>query len=600
MLTYLCKYTPVELMAGFGAQLDSPNEEVPDFSYSDTMIHSSVCGHAKMLITEMKTRRKPSQTSITPSDSGDTEGAAGTAAKKNECHICDPTRSELILTNCCDSIRRVYDTVEDGDFDFADMLDLPHRNTGHAVEQYAAELRRLTDTYAKSTGRAFSREAFLAAWRKNADTWVKFFGDNSEPFLLLLGARTGDLLSVKLRDGLSYPVLDLTCGGVRSVPKPPKDADTLTMPALLSAYAEALLSQIPCMRMEDIRDRAALLRQKGLIGIVYHSIRFCDYYPFEYAEIRRSTDLPILKLESDYTDQSAGQLSTRITAFDESLKEMRHENANTKEPGKETEMPANPLFVGIDSGSTTTNIAAVDRDGKLVESHIVRTGAKASSAAERALADLKKKLGSRAADIACITATGYGREFISFADQTKTEISCHARGAHAEAPETRTIIDIGGQDSKVICLDEDGNIVNFIMNDKCAAGTGRFLEMMATTLEMSLDQMAKTGLSWKKNLTISSTCTVFAESEVVSLIAESNDTGDIVHALNKSVAGKTAAMVRRSRGEGPYMMTGGVARNPGVAQEIERHLDAKLFITPHPDLTGAIGAALYARDAMVK
>ncbi len=586
MLTYLCKYTPVELMAGFGTPLDAPNEEVPDFSYSDTMIHSSVCGHAKMLITEMKTRRK----SGCPSPN--TGGICSEV-----CKICEPTRQELILTNCCDSIRRVYDTVDEGDFDFADMLDLPHRNTGHAIEQYAAELGRLIDAYAESTGRDFSRAAFLTAWQKQADEWLHLFPDSPQPFLLLLGARTGDLLNVKLRDGLSYPVFDLTCGGIRSLPAPPENAGELPMPALLEAYAEALLSQVPCMRMEDVRDRSALLRRKGLIGIVYHSIRFCDYYPFEYAELRRATELPILKLESDYTDQSAGQFSTRITAFDESLKEMFHEPALETESGKETSMTANPLFIGIDSGSTTTNIAAVDSDGNLVESLIVRTGAKASSAAERALAELKKKLGKRAGDIACITATGYGREFISFADQTKTEISCHARGAHAAAPGTRTIIDIGGQDSKVICLDEDGNIVNFIMNDKCAAGTGRFLEMMAATLELSLDEMAQTGLRWKKNLTISSTCTVFAESEVVSLIAESNDTGDIVHALNKSVAGKTAAMVRRSRGPEPYMMTGGVARNPGVVKEIEHHLNAKLFITPHPDLTGAIGAALYARDA---
>jgi predicted CoA-substrate-specific enzyme activase len=161
-------------------------------------------------------------------------------------------------------------------------------------------------------------------------------------------------------------------------------------------------------------------------------------------------------------------------------------------------------------------------------------------------------------------------------------------------PEARTIIDIGGQDSKVICLDGDGSIVNFIMNDKCAAGTGRFLEMMAGTLELDLKEMDALSRRWKKDLTISSTCTVFAESEVVSLIAENQDTADIIHGLNKSVASRTYAMVRRSQGSAPFMMTGGVACNPGVAEELRKFLGAPLTITEHPDLTGAVGAALSA------
>ena len=159
-------------------------------------------------------------------------------------------------------------------------------------------------------------------------------------------------------------------------------------------------------------------------------------------------------------------------------------------------------------------------------------------------------------------------------------------------------MDIGGQDSKVICLDESGGVTNFVMNDKCAAGTGRFLELMARTLELSLEEMALVGLHWEQELTISSMCTVFAESEVVSLIADNHSAADIVHGLNQSVAAKTAALASRAGAKGPYMMTGGVARNRGVTEALEARLGAPLWLPPEPDLCGALGAALFALDSI--
>ena len=134
----------------------------------------------------------------------------------------------------------------------------------------------------------------------------------------------------------------------------------------------------------------------------------------------------------------------------------------------------------------------------------------------------------------------------------------------------------------------------FMMNDKCAAGTGRFLEMMARTLELDMEEMSRRGLTWEKELTISSMCTVFAESAGISLIADNHTDSDIIHGLNQSIAGKTAAMAARAKGQPPYMMTGGVARNRGVVQALEEKLGAKLFISENPDLCGALGAALFA------
>jgi predicted CoA-substrate-specific enzyme activase len=254
------------------------------------------------------------------------------------------------------------------------------------------------------------------------------------------------------------------------------------------------------------------------------------------------------------------------------------------------------LYAGIDSGSTTTNMVVLNDKKEVLASAIVRTGAKAQNGAQAALEAVCGKLSIAPEALTAILATGYGRGNIPFATDTKTEITCHARGAYFLNPATRTIVDIGGQDSKVICLDETGAVTGFIMNDKCAAGTGRFLEMMARTLELDMDEMSRRGLSWKKDLTISSMCTVFAESEVISLIADNHTDSDIIHGLNKSIAAKTASMVSRAKGAGPFMMTGGVARNKGVVQELEGRLGESLFITENPDLCGALGAALFALE----
>ena len=338
--------------------------------------------------------------------------------------------------------------------------------------------------------------------------------------------------------------------------------------------------------MDAVGRREELLNHPGLRGLVYHTVKFCDFYAFEYENLRRRTALPLLKVETDFTPLSSGQLSTRLEAFLEGL-ELRPVPAAAARRGA--------YVAGIDSGSTTTNVVVLDRAGNVAASAIVRTGPKASQGAEKAFAALG---GFTPEDMAAIVATGYGRNNIPFATGQVTEITCHARGAHRLYPEARAIVDIGGQDSKVICLDETGGVTNFVMNDKCAAGTGRFLELMARTLELNLEEMALVGLHWEQELTISSMCTVFAESEVVSLIADNHSAADIVHGLNQSVAAKTAALASRAGAKGPYMMTGGVARNRGVTEALEARLGAPLWLPPEPDLCGALGAALFALDSI--
>lgn len=172
--------------------------------------------------------------------------------------------------------------------------------------------------------------------------------------------------------------------------------------------------------------------------------------------------------------------------------------------------------LGIDSGSTSTNAVILDENRQIKAFSVVRTGAKSSQSADAALADVLKKAGLDREDISLIVSTGYGRVSIPFADKNVTEISCHGKGAHLLFPDVHTILDIGGQDSKAIRLNDNGEVADFVMNDKCAAGTGRFLEMMARSLEISIDELGPVSLQSKENIEISSMCSVFAESEVIS------------------------------------------------------------------------------------
>ena len=253
---------------------------------------------------------------------------------------------------------------------------------------------------------------------------------------------------------------------------------------------------------------------------------------------------------------------------------------------------------GIDSGSTSTDVVIMDRDKKIVSSIIIPTGAGAAISADKALEMALEKSGISRDQILHIITTGYGRAYISSGDESITEITCHAKGAHHLNPKVRTIIDIGGQDSKAIRIDADGSVQNFLMNDKCAAGTGRFLDMMSKTLGISLEEMSTAGLNWNESIEISSMCTVFAESEVVSLVAQNKALPDIIHGLNRSVASKVGALASRLGKEGAYMMTGGVARNAGIVKALEEKIGEPIYICDEAQLCGAIGAALFALEAV--
>ena len=543
-ITYhVCKYTPTELLTALGGQCALLDEAPENFDLSDQVAHPNLCGFGKSVIQA---------------------AMAG--------HV-----KELVLVNCCDTIRSAYDILKEfGNLDFLYLLDILHSQEGCSVHHARDQLLDLAEAYGAYKGTQFDRAAFFAAFQPKPQS--------PGPHIAVLGAKMGTHLFSLVEETMPLPAVNQTCAANRWVAPPEDEGD---LPTLLEAYARNLLGQLPCMRMTDHTARRALYNTPGLEGVVYHTLQFCDYYGFEYAGLRSQLPVPLLKIESDGTTQSREQLRTRLEAFAEGF----------AAPQKgDNPMPSHGYFAGIDSGSATTDVVILDQDKTIVAKVILPTGAGASNGAQRALEEALQQAGLSQADLTATVTTGYGRGVIQAGDKSITEITCHAKGAHFLYPQVRTVIDIGGQDSKVIAIAPDGSVTNFVMNDKCAAGTGRFLEMMARTLELSLEEISTVGLQWKEEITISSMCTVFADSEVVSLVAQNKALPDIVHGLNQSVASRAAALYRRAGGTGPCMMTGGVARNQGVVEAIQEKLGQPLFIHPDAQLCGALGAALFALE----
>ncbi len=250
--------------------------------------------------------------------------------------------------------------------------------------------------------------------------------------------------------------------------------------------------------------------------------------------------------------------------------------------------------MGVDFGSMAAKTVILNDQGDIVSTAVAMKGAVSEEGVVISVNTALEKAGLTLADIRNCVSTGYGRRKLDFVDRTITEITCHARGAIALFPQCRMVIDIGGQDSKVIRIDSEGYVEQFAMNDRCAAGTGRFLEVTSGALGVTLDDIGPLSLQSTKNVTVSSMCTVFAETEIISLLAEGVDKTDILNAVHTAIAERVSGMVRRMGIREPVAMTGGVSRNIGVVHALEKALGVKLMISPNSQLAGAYGAALYA------
>ena len=661
---YVCKYVPVEALEAMGAHMEriEPDESLVSFDTAESCMHANVCSFAKATF----------ETALSGSFDG------------------------IVLTTCCDSMRRLADALRAQAPDlFIHVLDVP-RDTGEAAcALFERRVSELLSAYGEFANATFSEEKLFAqlggtvcpaegtcdspleldyarlhseaaqpsfrlaksssvsqrfanrdkaadsaAWsegcgasERNADEAVAVpqvepnrgqatdAGAWSEgcaasernataaaaapqvnctlqpqvhfsptmPNVGIAGARANAEIKRILEARGVNIAFNITCTNAirRFVPR---KTDTL------ARYAHDVLTQLPCARMRNISPRKAFFDRAlpQVDGLVYHTVQFCDMYSYEYSDLKRTSPVPILALETDCTAQSRGQMLTRLEAFLESIGASQTEHLASQ---KGSPMSTAATFVvGLDSGSTSTNAVVMNEARKIVASVVIRTGAKAGASAERAYREVLERAGITPDQVACTIATGYGRVSIPFADENVTEISCHGRGAHYFNPAVRTILDIGGQDSKAIHVNAAGEVTDFAMNDKCAAGTGRFLEMIARSLEISLDELGPAALESKKHLEIASMCSVFAESEVISLIANNEEKPDIAAGVCRAVAGKAYSLMRRVGLEGAYMMTGGVAQNPGVVRAVEELIGEKLFICEDPEIVGATGAALLALE----
>lgn len=342
-LYYVCKYTPVELLTALGARCANLNEMPQGFESADQIAHPNLCGFGKAVL----------------------EQAVSGKVK------------ELVLVNCCDTIRSVYDILADsGKLDFLYLLDMLHSEGACSRERTVIQLKALAKAYGEYKGTTFDEGAFRAAFVPPKGI--------REPHISVLGARMGAQLYEMVSKAMPYPVENDTCVHNRSVgcSQPPQGVD---FDGLMDWYAQELLGQLPCMRMMDNTGRKQLYNHPNLKGIIYHTVKFCDFYSFEYAQVKREAAVPLLKIESDYTLQSSGQLLTRLEAFAESINNQWQEGAE-KKMGK-------GYVAGIDSGSTSTDVVILDRDGKMVTGIILPTGAGAAVGAERALEEALGKAG---------------------------------------------------------------------------------------------------------------------------------------------------------------------------------------------------------------
>jgi bcr-type benzoyl-CoA reductase subunit C len=363
----------------------------------------------------------------------------------------------------------------------------------------------------------------------------------------------------------------------------------------LAAIAQRYLRKVhcPCKHRTDF-DRGEYLlrlaREGKAQAVIFMQVKFCDSHLFDYAHIRKklqNNGVQHLLIEYDMQSMSLEQIKTRLEAFCEIL---RKEDRSPDSVGKKK------YFVGIDVGSISSEVVIINQKKEIVSYAIAATGAHSDVAIQEALDRALRKSNIGEEDIHSIISTGYGRKNVKNKDKSITEISCHCSGANLLFPNTRTIIDVGGQDSKVIKSDGKGNVTNFKMNDKCAAGTGRFLEVMARALEIELDDFGDVANRGRNRLNLSSICTVFAESEVISLLAQGEGVEDIAIGICNAIARRIMPMIQSIGPEQELTITGGVAKNKGVVTALENVLNTKINTPEEPQIVGALGAALKGID----
>ena len=567
-IPFFCSYIPTALLEALGHELADISlftEETCGLEYS-CALHENLCSYAKYLFRKILMDGKGFDFAIVP--------------------------------NTCDAMKKLHDSLTLSGQIPSFLLDIPRRTGRESAVYLAAQYKSLLETIAPGfdPGELLARLAALPACRPSPIGQAS--GRDGEKWPLLIGVVGSSYAPSPFRTILARyraGTVFLRHCGYGTVPSPPEETAASLDEQLLRTARNSLQNTL-CPRSDRGRMTEFLLteiRTRKLVGLIFSTLKFCDFYAFEFERVRKRMpdDFPLLYLENDLSVANNEQNRTRIEAFLEKIhagtkgETMRRFPVSLKSHGD--------IAIGLDIGSTTTK-GILMKDGREILSRVILpTSINMRDGAEEAVRALLSGGKMERPDASQMVLTGYGRT--AFPERAQiTEITCHALGVHFLRPAGATVIDVGGQDSKSIRIDETGQVLRFAMNDKCAAGTGRFLESMVKRLGITFDEFSALSVRAPEATPISSMCSVFAESEVVSLMARGVPAANIARGLNAAVAGRVRGLVQKIQGEAPFILTGGLSLNAGFVRELETALAAPIAVFPESQIAGAIGAALAA------
>ncbi len=589
MTGYVCKYAPVEVLAGFSVEAKMVQPYSGTIDESGGYMEAYLCPYSKAVLAAVL------------------EGAY----------------NEIIITDCCEGFKNLADAIERKTNIKVFRLSLPSGDDAPAL--YATEIKRFIQSYVVAHNLGFDMEKFVEKL-KVAERKPGY------PHVALMGASTPEWFAAAFSKMSELPLINYSC----VQPKRYFDnVDGRGSVAVLDWYAEQLVNELPSPLLSREDMRAKLIGGRDIVGIVYNEPSGCGIYNSEYIDM--VDEVPLLRMDMGFGEPFGRPAISKLHSFlkdngwlmpwpekpaaaaraESGVKRAPSEGAKSAPvPAKPAEAPAKPVpapkpapprqkpavemegdfYVGIDSGRVATKVLILDSGKKIVASGAVITGSKTRQGALMAMGALltQKKISRKS--VRQIVATGHGRNAITDAGKDINEIDCHAKGALFLFPGASTIIDIGGQDCKVIEVDHDGNVVDFSMNDKCAAGTGMFLDMMAKKLGIGIDAFSVHADDYGKDLIISGNCAVFAGAEVDSFLAEGQSKRDIIHAVNGSIANRITGIIASYGCMPAFVLTGGVAKDKGLVEELSLRVGEPMFVPDDPSMAGALGAALFALE----
>ncbi len=565
-IPFFCSYIPATLLEASGHEVSDISlftEETCGLEYSCSL-HDNLCSYAKYLFRKI---------------------------------LADGNRFDMaVIPNTCDAMKKLHSAIKGSGRMPAFLLDVPRRSGRDGALYLAAQYQSLLSTIAPGLD---SRELLRRLSSRSPSRTFPIDQTSSDDVAwpLKIGIAGSSYTPSFFRTTLSCyqaGAVFLRHCGYGMVPTPPEEAVAASLEEQLIFMAQNTLQKTLCPRSDRggmVDFILAEIGAKTLAGLIVTSLKFCDFYAFEWERIRKRLppDFPLLYLENDLSVGNDEQNRTRIEAFMEKIHSGRKGQEIPRSPS--TSKSRVCIVMGLDIGSAATKGILMKDCGEILASDIRPTSINMKESADEVISALLLAGRINRRDVLRIVLTGYGRTAFPAMEQI-TEITCHALGVHYLRSGEATIIDVGGQDSKAIRIDAEGRVLRFAMNDKCAAGTGRFLESMIKRMNTTFDEFSALSLAASKATPISSMCSVFAESEVVSLMARGVHAANIARGLNAAVAARVRGLVGKIQGEAPFVLTGGMAQSLGFIRELESALASPVVVFRESPLAGAIGAAL--------